>query len=291
MSVAYVTVSTKATGSSNSLLLNLPASRVNGNALVAGLLVENADGGHTWPAGWTRFLNVERTGLSVSLAYRDAAIDGTETAPTPSWTNAANCNAVMWQISGQDLAALIGATNTNSGSGTTASATAVNTTSDGSMMFIFIASAVATAVGTNTGYTEPFDDGTNARMSVQYLAVPTSGTSSGAVSVSVGNQPWIVALFEIKAVVAVQSIAVTAATATWSGVTPTVTKGAVSRSVTSALATWSGITVTPVKGALSIAITAAIATWQAVTVNYTDGSRTGWLTAIAHRINNIIERD
>lgn len=97
---------------------------------------------------------------------------------------------------------VIGATQTNGGSGTTASCTGVTTTRNNSAALYFIESVVNTAIGTPGGYTENVDEGNSSiivhRMSQGFNTVATSGSSSGNISVSVGNNVWQVVIIEIR---------------------------------------------------------------------------------------------
>lgn len=71
-----------------------------------------------------------------------------------------------------------------------------------------------------------------------------------------------------------QTLAASAAIATWSAVTPTISAGAVTIAATPAVATWSGVTPTVTAGAVTIAASPATATWSVVAPSLTPGVRT-----------------
>lgn len=102
--MAFPVVVTEATSStdsnSTSQVVNYPASLVNGNLLVCIIAIDGAIT-VTWPAGWTEFLDQNRSGVSISCGWR--IVDGSEGASfTITSSGSEQSVARVWQVSGHD---------------------------------------------------------------------------------------------------------------------------------------------------------------------------------------------
>jgi hypothetical protein len=185
---SFVNIGTAVTASGTTMTLNLPASRVVGNVMIALTSVASSRS-PVWPAGWT--------GIGAGFAaYR--VIDGTEsTGPAPTWTGSSAQGGIIGQWTG--TAGGVGATNDNQAqTGTTASVTAITTTAN-------ISLCVTGLYGTTTTPSLPsgFNNETTAtiggaQIRFAEVQVATSGGSSGAVSSTVTNGIWRAVLIELK---------------------------------------------------------------------------------------------
>jgi len=100
MAIAYVNAGATAVGGGvTSVSVPLPASRVNGNLLIAVVSSGSYLTTHVWPADWNVLDNTSVNYHTRSVAWR--VVDGTESAPNVSWsTGAANARVVCFQYSG-----------------------------------------------------------------------------------------------------------------------------------------------------------------------------------------------
>lgn len=129
-------------------------------------------------------------------------MDGTQTAPTITWSSSVACFARVSQFSGAHNSDPIGAVSNNTGTGTPHTNPGITTTAADSLVVYLGAGAVNTAYGTPTGYTKNTDEG-NATGGYRYTigskTVATAGTDSGALSVSGGTAAWVLVMLELLA--------------------------------------------------------------------------------------------
>jgi len=88
----------------------LVGSRVNGNVLIAWImtLAGTGGGGKTFSVGGGWTIGDQQQDANTSAAWAWRLIDGTEAAPTFTWSGACSYHARMYQFSGNDLSAPIG---------------------------------------------------------------------------------------------------------------------------------------------------------------------------------------
>lgn len=177
----------------------LPASRSNGNLLIAICQSKN-NAAHSWPGDWSVLEQVNSgTGLTVSLAYR--IVDGTESSPTITWTGAVACRALIYQWSGTaGESPFSGGHNSNNGLTSTHSCAGVNTTRSDSRVVYFDGCATGTALGTPSGWTENSDltTGVGFQTTVGGKDIASSGSASGDISVTGGNAAWVMWQIELR---------------------------------------------------------------------------------------------
>jgi hypothetical protein len=121
----------------------LPGSRVNGNLLLGHCSVTSATDTATWPAGWNVIENWTIGSQNGSKAWR--YVDGTETAPHITWTNANGCMAQVIQISGVDQTNPIGNSSHNSASSTSVTCSTIATSRANSLVVNYLDAAQALA--------------------------------------------------------------------------------------------------------------------------------------------------
>lgn len=137
----------------------------------------------------------------VSIAYR--LVDGSEAAPTASWSPVGNGIGRVFQWSGvaQESPFASGANGSNTGTGATHSKTGVTTTRDESRVIYIDGCDANTALGTPSGWTEDSDaggGGDEMRIAVGGKDVATSGSASGDISVTGGNAAWVMWQIELR---------------------------------------------------------------------------------------------
>lgn len=191
MAVAYLNVGTLSSFSGNtSVTPALPGLRANGNILIAEVMTKNGATHSLSGSGWTAIHAQQSNGSSMTVSRWWRWVDGTEAAPTISWSGSAAGYARIAQISRPNFdqgSAPFGAMSHNAGTGTTHTSTGVTTTRDNSRVFYFDSGNANTAIATPSGWTEHFDAGSTfigaSRNACGSKAVDTSGTGSGNISV------------------------------------------------------------------------------------------------------------
>lgn len=180
---------------------SLPLTRSNGQLLIAGCCTKNNDV-HSWSGtGWTKFDQVNSgSGFTASLAF--CIVNGSESAPTCSWTNSSAARALMTSWSGTDGAnPFDGAHNSNTGTGATHSCTGFNTTRNDSRVIYIDLANVNTTLATPSGWTENLDAGSGTSVSRHVIGgkdIATSGTASGDISVTGGAAEWVMWQIELR---------------------------------------------------------------------------------------------
>ena len=174
-------------------------------------------------AGWSLVGQVNSGAdftASLWVAKGDAA------APTITWTGSVACSA---QIAYYDDAAnvvdtTLGASANNNGTTSTHSTSAITTTRDNSRVVYVDVAAANTAIATPSGWTEEVDAGsaTDAgRTAWGDKSVATSGSSSGAISVTGAAAAWVQWQVEIMGAAAPAGLQVSEAeVGAWEDVAP-----------------------------------------------------------------------
>lgn len=177
----------------------LPGSRVNGNVLLAVCASKNADTHSCATSGWVQWPSGVQFQYSTTLhvSFWIYEVNGSETAPSITWTNSSACLARIFQFTRavRNLGETVGPTySNNSGNGATHSTSSFNTSADNSLgVYIDIASA-NTALATPAGWTERSDTGSALaamQLTIGDKSMPTSGGATGAISVTGANAAWI----------------------------------------------------------------------------------------------------
>lgn len=180
----------------------LPASRVNGNLLIAVISHGVVDKTDTFPAGWTALTSqASVTNTSMATAWR--IVDGTETAPAITWTGSSSAVAQVFQYSGNHPTAPIGHThtNTNVSASTTASDAGVTLLGTNSLIAVFVGGDTAggSTIGAATSYTKDVDfvgSGTGGNIA-EYSEQKASGSSDAFSATTSASRRWNTASIEI----------------------------------------------------------------------------------------------
>lgn len=185
-----------ASASAAALTPGLPTVDTNGNGGLLAICVSKNNAVHsTATSGWSKITQVN-SGASFTVSLWKAAQGSA--APAFTWTGAAACSAqISYYTDPQNTVdaagiALLGA----AGSGTTSTHTSAggNTTANNVDAVYIDVCAANTAVGTPAGWTEDSDAGSATSVTRHVFgekAVATSGTASGAISVTGGNAAWV----------------------------------------------------------------------------------------------------
>lgn len=185
---AFVNAGSETTVTLTTFTLSRPGSRVNGNLLIACTTIASSRS-PSWSAGWTPI------GSGNEFAY--CVVTGSETDPTVTWTGSSTQTGRILQY-GIVNASPVGATNENQAqTGTTASCTAITTTANNSLCVAIIIGLTGTPT-TPSGFTSDTTQTGNMALRAASVLVPTSGSSSGAVSSTVTSGIWRVCLLELK---------------------------------------------------------------------------------------------
>jgi hypothetical protein len=174
----------------------LPAVDTNGNGLLLALCVTKNNATHaTATSGWS-LVNQTNSGASFTASLWKAAQGSA--APVFTWTGSVACSAqVAYYTDPQNTmdvagAALLGAVGT--GTTSTHASAGGNTTANTVDALYIDACAANTAMATPAGWTEDNDAG-SATSATRHVfgekSVATSGTASGAISVTGGNAAWV----------------------------------------------------------------------------------------------------
>ena len=126
-------------------------------------------------------------------------------APTITWTGAAACSAqiVYHADPANEVSLTLGASTNNNGTTSTHSTSAVTTSNNNSLVVYVDAAAANTGLATPSGWTENSDTGSGTdagETTFGSKANATSGTSSGAISVTGANAAWVMWQVEIGGV-------------------------------------------------------------------------------------------
>lgn len=154
----------------------------------------------TATGGWSK-LGQTNSGANFTASIFYAA-EGAG-APTITWAGSVACAAQIFYFSDPQntVDPALGANSVSSGTGTTHTSTAVNTTRDNSLMIYVDATAANTGLSTPAGWTANVNNGSgtdNGNDAMGSKSVATSGTSSGAISVTGANAAWVQWQIEIR---------------------------------------------------------------------------------------------
>lgn len=196
---SYVNAGTVVTtGSGTSLAPTLPGSRTNNNLLIAFVAVNATGKTFSVGGGWTVDETVNTTHHSVARVSR--LVDGTEAAPTISWTGNAAGNAWIAQFTGNAAASYFGNSNSAQGnSGAALSSGTLTTTADNSLVarICFETSSVVilediTNYTKNSGFTN-----TNISQALFSGIAYVSGSVADDLDISSTVGDWSTIAFEI----------------------------------------------------------------------------------------------
>lgn len=174
-----------------SLVLSKPSAAAASGFMLAIATSSNNETHSCATSGWSLVGQVN-SGASFTTSLWRAK--GDAVAPTVSWTSSVACSS---QIAYYDdpsnvVDTVLGATTNNNGTANPHSTSAITTTRDSSLAVYIDACASNTALATPSGWTENSDaGGTSSRLVFGSKSVATSGSSSGAISVSGGAAAWV----------------------------------------------------------------------------------------------------
>lgn len=204
---SYLNVGTRSqSAGATSLSPALPASRTNGNILFARVHSKNNATHSISGTGWAPIPGLAQTnsGASFTVSWWYRIVDGTEAAPTISWTGSVACAAQIVQYLRDDFEnsspfGFVGTPST--GTTSTHTSTGQNTTRNNSRVLYFDDCAANTAIATPSGWTERYDAGSAtgaSRTAGGDKSVATSGTASGNISVVGGAAAWVQVQIELR---------------------------------------------------------------------------------------------
>lgn len=248
---AYLNVGTRSqSAGATSQTPSLPGSRTNGNLLIAQAWSKNNATHSISGTGWAAIPGLSQTnsGASMTTSWWYRLVDGTEGAPTISWTGSVACGAQVIQFLRDDESTppfgFVGTPST--GTTSTHTSTGQNTTYNNSLVIYLDVCAANTAIATPSGWTERFDAGSAtgaSRNAGGTKSVATSGTGSGNISVTGGAAAWVQVQIELREpVFSGQTYVITNGNDNcWGGNTPTVNPaGAIFQGLGPAPSYWSG---------------------------------------------------
>lgn len=192
---SYVNSGTANTASSSTSTSPLPASRTNGNTLIAHVHVSGGGVTFSIGGGWTIIDQVNQgAGNDAALAWR--TVDGTEADPSFTLSGATGWICKVHQFSGM-TSSPIGNKTKGSGDSATLVVGAVTASADNSLIGAFMSVSDSGVIPTPTGYTRREHSEAGLADIVADEVVSTSGTPSDAVSVSIANTAWAGFLVEL----------------------------------------------------------------------------------------------
>jgi hypothetical protein len=200
MAITYVNAGTRVSSSgATSATPALPASRVNGNLLIAVCGTKNNATHTTATAEWNKIdQRNSGTGWTLSLFWK--LVDGTDSAPVITWTGSVANFAIQFQYTGGAPSNPIGAFLANNGTGSPHTNAGLVATRDESQVIYLGGATANTAYGTSTGWTENADAGsaTGATRHVagRRNATINTGASSGSISISGATGAWV--LYQVE---------------------------------------------------------------------------------------------
>lgn len=151
------------------------------------------------PGGWTQIAQNNVSGFSGAIFWKLS--NGAESNPTFSWTNSNGCIAVVHTFQATTTSVQIGVVGTlTASSGGTHSSASITASADNGLAIYADICANNTALTTPSGWVSIADLGANAcRLSVGSKALPTTGTTTGAISTTGGTGTLDEVQIEIKA--------------------------------------------------------------------------------------------
>lgn len=191
-------------GTASGANVNPAKPTVDGAAgiLIAVVASKNNTTHTTSTTGWSKLTQVNSgANWTVSIFY------AAESAGAPTFSFGATV-AGHGQIfyyadpaNSVDLVLTSSASSSSTGATSTHTSTSINTTRDNSLVVYLDACSVSTALATPAGWTENIDNGsaTSAtRQGAGSKSVATSGSASGAISITAGNAAWVQYQLEIR---------------------------------------------------------------------------------------------
>jgi hypothetical protein len=165
-------------------------------------------------SGWSQVGSQVNSGASFTASVWQAA-EGAG-APTITWTGAVACSAqIAYYSDGQGVMDTgFGASTSNTGATATHSTVSINTTRNNALVLYIDVAAANTALATPSGWTENVDAGSGTdvgRTVWGSKSVATSGSASGAISVTGANAAWVQFQIELYADQATNQIQVSKA--------------------------------------------------------------------------------
>lgn len=202
---------------------SLPTSRTAGNILIAVVGTRNTETHACSTSGWAQIPGLAQTNSAsgqIRVSYWWRIVDGTETAPTFTWTSTTWVFAQIIQYTrgNTDTVNPFGAIGTPStGSGNPHTSASITTTRNNSLAIYFDVTFLNSALATPAGWSERFDNGA-ITAGFEFIGgdktITTSGTASGAISVNGGATDWIQVQIELREPNIAQVVNATASTAT-----------------------------------------------------------------------------
>lgn len=175
---------------STSISPALPPLRKNGNLLLAFAWIGTSTTASVSGTGWTLVETVNNG--SITQAWAWCLVNGSEGAPSFSWSGSSSNGAIILQYCNTDQSSPIGAHNNGLGNGTTISVSAVTTTRDNSLVIAIMENGLsANIAAVPTNYTDRWQEsvilavGNSLRVADEVIT--TSGTGSDAVSVAISS--------------------------------------------------------------------------------------------------------
>lgn len=199
--MAYVNAGTRVSSAgATSAVPALPASLVTGNILLAICGTKNNATHTTATSGWNKIdQRNSGTGWTVSLFWRK--VDGTQTAPTITWTGSVANFAIQYQFNGTDPNNPIGAFLGNNGTTSPHTNAGITGTRANSQVIYIGGAAANTAYGATTGWTEREDTGSNTGATRQVVGERNtrinSGDASGSTSSTGAAAAWVMYQVEL----------------------------------------------------------------------------------------------
>lgn len=179
--------------SAASIAPSKPAVDGAGGILIC--VVQSANNGvhSTATGGWSK-LGQQNSGAGFTASIFVAAESAG--APTITWAGSVACAAQIFYYADphNTTDTTLGANSVSSGTTSTHTSTAVNTTRNNSLMIYVDAAAANTGLAVPSGWTEDADNGSGTDGgddATGSKSVATSGTSSGAISVTGANAAWV----------------------------------------------------------------------------------------------------
>lgn len=175
----------------------IPTLQGSNNSILVAVCVSKNNGTHaTATSGWTK-INQTNSGASFTASIW-WALQGSAN-PVFTWTGSVACSAEVFEVKPSAdatidtaLIALLGAV----GAGTTSTHTSAggNTGRNDADVIYYDVCAANTAAATPTGWSELFDVGSTTSVTRHVFGqktVATSGSASGAISITAGNAAWV----------------------------------------------------------------------------------------------------
>lgn len=197
----YVSAGTRVQSAGATTLTPTKPTVAGGTGLLLAVVITKNNATHsTATSGWSLIQQVN-SGASFTASIWKAA----ETAANPvfTWAGSVACGAQVtyYQDVNNGIDTTIGSTTSNSGTTATHSTSSINTTRADSLVVYIDAAAANTALATPSGWTENSDTGSATgatRSTFGSKAVATSGSASGAISVTGASAAWVQFQIELK---------------------------------------------------------------------------------------------